>query len=249
VPAEAVVDPAHTILVLKDESTISAEGFIPGETTRVELKRNGVVVGSSQGPSDNGTYELNHDFCWDVFTPVIRAGDVVEVRSSTGVDRVPITDITVTGGPTVTGGGIGIIRGRIAGTRPPTNQLEVFLRSEDPNRFRPIAPGTFDRGPDGNTVTGTIAYDGDEGAFTATFTGMTAEQEAQFANPGELYVAHAPAGNEMTQATGKAPAPDRDAASRRRWWTTPSTIVRGGSGSPASGVYHGPWCAGKSGRR
>jgi chitobiase/beta-hexosaminidase-like protein len=206
-PADAVVNPAHTILVLKDESAISAEGFIPGETIRVDLKRNGVVVGSSHGPSDNGAYELNHDFCWDDFTPVILPGDVVEFHSSTGVDRVPITDISVTGGPTLTGGGTGIIQGRIAGSRPPTNQLEVFLRSEDPNRFRPIAPGTFDRGPDGNTVTGTIAYDGAGNDFTATFTGMTAEQEAQFANPSEFYVAHAPAGNEMTQATGRAPAP------------------------------------------
>lgn len=206
-PADAAVNPAHSILVLKDESTISAEGFVPGETIRVELKRNGVVVGSSEGPAVNGTYELNHDFCWDDFTPVILPGDVVEFRSRTGIDRVPITDIEVAGEPTLTGGGSGIVQGRITGIRPPTNQLEVFLRSEDPNRFRPIAPGTFDRGPEGNTVTGAIAYDGEGDDFTATFSGMTPEQEEQFENPGEFYVAHAPAGNEMTQATGGFAAP------------------------------------------
>jgi hypothetical protein len=198
-PADGAVNARHTVFVLKNDSIVEAEGLAAGENVLVQVKRNGVVAGSAAGPaSAGGTFILNHDVCWDRFTPRILPGDVVVVTSRTGVDRVPVADVHVTEGPVLVGDSF-TIKGRVAGSRPPVGELQVEARTNDPIRFRPLAPNL---NPDAGEVRGQITYDGPTGgAFTATFTGLNAQQQEAVGNFGEFFVTHAPAANEMTMAT------------------------------------------------
>jgi hypothetical protein len=197
-PADAAVNAAHTVFVLKNDSIVEAEGYVPGEPMTVEVRRNGVVVGSIASPaSTGGTLIINHDECWDTFTPQILPGDVVRVTSNGGatVETVRVANIHVVEGPVLTGNSF-TIRGRVDGPRIPAGQLQVEARTEDPIRFRPLAPGNEDG------VIGTVAYDGATGgAFTATFTGLNAQQVQAVPNLAEFFVVHAPAANELTMAS------------------------------------------------
>jgi hypothetical protein len=204
IPADAVVNAGHTVFVLKNDSIVEAEGYVPGENLLVQVKRDGVVVGSVEGRASNpgGTFIINHDVCWDRFTPQILPGDVVTVASNGGatVERVPVTDISVTEGPVLVGSTF-TIRGQVT-PRVPVGELQVEARTNDPIRFRRLAPDTVDG------VRGTIAYDGATGGdFTATFTGLSAQQQEAVGNFGEFFVTHAPSANEMTMATGGTGAP------------------------------------------
>ncbi|HEX2176838.1 MAG TPA: chitobiase/beta-hexosaminidase C-terminal domain-containing protein [Nocardioidaceae bacterium] len=197
VPADAAVNAAHTVFVLKDDSIVEAEGYRPGESVLIQVKRDGVLVGSARASSPGGALAINHDSCWTDFTPVILAGDVVEVISSTGRETVPVADIELTEGATLVGTNSFTIKGRVNSTPlPPASELVAFARTEDPVRFRPTTPDD-----------GSVAYDATgDGAFTATFT-MNAQQQTAFPNLGEVSVAHAPAANEQTIATGANPVP------------------------------------------
>ncbi|HEX8781081.1 MAG TPA: chitobiase/beta-hexosaminidase C-terminal domain-containing protein, partial [Nocardioides sp.] len=129
------------------------------------------------------------------FTPRVRAGDVVTLRSRAGTDTVRVTDVRLTEGPVLVDASSFTIKGTVT-PRVPVGQLVAEARTNDPVRFRPLAPG------DKDGVTGTITYDADTGgAFTATFTGMNADQRAAFDNLSEPSVQHAPAANEGTIAT------------------------------------------------
>jgi hypothetical protein len=207
-PADAAVRDPHTVFVLKNDSIVEVEGLVPGENTLVQVMRNGVVVGSVNQPASNpgGTLIINHDLCWDNFTPQILPGDTVRVTTAQGVDTVPVRNISVTEGPTITGNSF-TIRGTVT-PRVPVNQLQVEARTNAPIRFRPLAPDVVDG------VTGTIAYDaGTGGAFTATFTGMTPQQVEAAGNLGEFNVAHIAATGaggdpkEVTMATTGTPVP------------------------------------------
>lgn len=207
-PADAAVTDPHTVFVLKNDSIVEVEGLAAGENVLVQVRRNGVVVGSSEGPAANpgGTFMINHDFCWDGFTPEILPGDVVTVTTAAGVDTVPVTDIHVTEGPALLGNSF-TIRGTVT-PRVPVGELQVEARTNDPIRFRPLAPDVADG------VTGRIAYDNPTGgAFTATFTGLNAQQVEAVGNLGEFHVAHVAATSaggdpkEMTMATEGTPVP------------------------------------------
>ncbi|MDQ4086190.1 MAG: chitobiase/beta-hexosaminidase C-terminal domain-containing protein [Actinomycetota bacterium] len=207
-PADAAVNAGHTVFVLKDDSIVEAEGYAPGENLLVEVRRNGVVVGSVEGPASDpgGTFIINHDVCWDDFTPQILPGDVVTVASSGGVERVPVTDIHVTQGPRRIGSTF-TIKGRVVGPRIPVDQLQVEARTNDPIRFRPIAPNLNPDSERGE-VRGEISYDSPlSGDFTATFSGLNAQQQEAADNLSEFFVSHAPAANEMTMATEGTGAP------------------------------------------
>ncbi len=192
-PADAAVNAAHTVFVLKNGSGVEAEGYTPGEPMRVEVRRNGVVVGSFAGPASlGGTLALNHDECWDGFTPQILPRDVVRVTSNGGAttETVRVANIELTEEPTLVDADTFTIKGQVTGALPPVGQLGAFARTEDPVRFRPQTPDD-----------GTVTYDGAGGAFTATFN-MNAQQQTAFPNLGEVSVFHSPAANEMTIATG-----------------------------------------------
>src|SRR5918999_346089 len=102
-PADAAVRDPHTVIVLKNDSIVEVEGLVAGENTLVQVLRNGVVVGSVEQPASNpgGTLIINHDLCWDNFTPEIRPGDTVRVTTAQGVDTVRVRNISVTEGPTL----------------------------------------------------------------------------------------------------------------------------------------------------
>lgn len=201
--AEGAVDPAHNVLVLKDESIVEADGFAPDAPVQAVVRRNGVVVGSvATNANANGEFVVNHDFCWDDFTPQILPGDVVEMTSGGITDTVRVSNVKAVRGPTIArrGSGVGTIKGRVA-RRVPLGNLMVEARSNDPIRFRPLAPDTVDG------VRGTISYDRRTGgAFTATFRGMSRQQEQAFLSAGEYTVSQGPAGNEMTVASDAEPA-------------------------------------------
>ena len=212
-PADAAVNDPHTVFVLKNDSIVEVEGLADGENVRVEVRRDGVLVGSSEGPAANpgGTFMINHDFCWDNFTPEILPGDVVTVTTAAGVDTVPVTNIHVTQGPTLAGNSF-TIRGTVT-PRVPAGQLMAEARGDTPQGevFRPLAPNL---NPDAGEVRGQITYDGPTGgAFTATYTGLNADQVAAVPNLGEFFVAHVAATSaggdpkEMTMATEGSPVP------------------------------------------
>jgi hypothetical protein len=215
-PAEAAVQDPHTVFVLKNDSIVEVEGLVPGEDTLVQVLRNGVVVGSVDQPASNpgGTLIINHDLCWDNFTPEILPGDTVRVTTAQGVDTVRVRNISADEGPTPAGAGSFTIRGTIT-PRVPVGQLQVEARGDTPGgvRFRPLAPNLD---PDPDEVRGQIAYDAATGgAFTATFTGLNADQDAAIAQEtlGEFNVAHVAgtsAGGdlkEVTMATTGSPVP------------------------------------------
>ncbi|MGH3314637.1 MAG: hypothetical protein ACRDO0_00700, partial [Nocardioidaceae bacterium] len=200
-PADAAVQDPHTVFVLKNDSIVEVEGLIPGENTLVEVVRNGVVVGSVQQPASNpgGTLIINHDLCWDNFTPQILPGDTVRVRTAQGLDTVRVRNISADpAGPSAVVGNSFTIRGTIT-PRVPVAQLQVEARTNDPIRFRPLAPDVADG------VTGTITYDNlTGGAFTATFTGLTGQQVEAAGNLGEFNVAHVAAtgaGGDLKEVT------------------------------------------------
>lgn len=214
IPADAAVRDPHTVFVLKNDSIVEVEGLQPGEQTLVEVVRNGVVVGSVNQPASNpgGTLIINHDLCWDNHTPEILPGDVVRVTTAAGVDTVPVRNISVTEGPTVTGAGSFTIRGTIT-PRVPEEQLMAEARGDTPGgaRFRPLAPNL---NPDTGEVRGVIDYDATTGgAFTATFTGLTDDQVAAVPDLGEFMVSHVAATSaggdpkELTMATTGSPVP------------------------------------------
>ena len=216
IPADAAVSDPHTVFVLKNDSIVEVEGLQPGEQTLVEVVRNGVVVGSVNQPASNpgGTLIINHDLCWDNFTPEILPGDVVRVTTASGVDTVPVRNISVTEGPTEAGADSFTIRGTIT-PRVPAGDLMAEARGDTPggNRFRPLAPNLQ---PDAGEVRGEITYDAATGgAFTATFSGLNADQQAAIAQGtlGEFHVAHVAATSaggdpkELTMATTGSPVP------------------------------------------
>ncbi|MGH3356267.1 MAG: chitobiase/beta-hexosaminidase C-terminal domain-containing protein [Nocardioidaceae bacterium] len=232
IPADAAVSDPHTVFVLKNDSIVEVEGLDPNENVLVQVRRNGVVVGSVEGPADpGGAFIINHDFCWDNFTPEILPGDVVRVTTAAGVDTVPVTDIAVVDGPARVGDTF-----TITGTvnpRVPVGQLQVEARTNDPIRFRPLAPDVVDG------VRGTVSYDNATGgAFTARFTGMNAQQQQAADNLGEFHVAHVAATSgagdpkEVTMGTEGSPVPgpgcSLDAPVRRHAVTnvTPGVINR-----------------------
>lgn len=198
-PADAAVNAAHAVVVLKDDAIVEADGFSSEEDVLVEVTRNGVVVGSAQTTANlEGFVNINHDDCWDVFTPQILPGDVVRVTDSAGtIDTVPVTNIEVTEGPVLTGSSF-TIRGRVNGVRPPVGELQVEARTNDPIRFRPLAPTP---NPDDDEVRSTVTYDGAGGAFTATFFGLNEQQQEAAQNFGEFFVSHLAAANEITSAS------------------------------------------------
>jgi len=206
IPADAAVRAGHTVFVLKNDSIVEAEGLTPGANVTVRVLRDGVEVGSAVAEANlEGIIAINHDSCWSNFTPTILPGDQVVVNDGAGQDTVRVANISVRQGP-VRVGDTFTIQGTAPG-RPPVGQLMVEARTNDPIRFRPLAPDVVDG------VRGTIEYDGPTGGdFTATFTGMTAEQQQAADNLGEFLVAvvaDRAAGDpkEMTIATDANPVP------------------------------------------
>ncbi|MGH3306099.1 MAG: hypothetical protein ACRDOX_00310 [Nocardioides sp.] len=115
-PAEGTivdVNPAHNITVFANIDFVATFGHGAADTLTVEVRRNGVTIGTASGPTIGEApeigLEVNHGpevlppvdgDCWVGHTPDIRPGDRVIVSSSTGVvDTVIVDNIAFTGRP------------------------------------------------------------------------------------------------------------------------------------------------------
>lgn len=114
-PSWAAVTPNtnHTITVFPERDMVGVEGYeATGKDMIVVIRRNGVEIGRAQGPTITTAggpgLEVNHGplgaaqpgDCWNVTTPDILPGDVVEVY----YDGAVTPETTVTAGVTITGG-------------------------------------------------------------------------------------------------------------------------------------------------
>jgi hypothetical protein len=118
-PAEGTVvgeiTPGHNVTVFHNIDFVATfghtAGLTPDELT-VEVRRNGVLIGTSTGPAAGDApeagLEVNHGpegpagpgDCWEGHTPDIRPGDRIRVESDAGtVDTVIVDNIAFTGRP------------------------------------------------------------------------------------------------------------------------------------------------------
>jgi hypothetical protein len=193
-PPAGAADPAHTVTVSKDESVIEVDGLTAGDAIQVEVRRNGIQIGSAVGvaPPD-GIFQLHHKVetapdtavCWTGSTPEILGGDVVRVTSGGLEDEVVVSDIDVTQEPTKVDRNTGIVRGRIAGPVPPISELRVATsgRTASDERFDGLAPGTIDG------VVGRLKYVA-PGRFKATFDGLSPSQMGAFLDSEDVRAIH-----------------------------------------------------------
>ncbi len=207
-PAQGAVGAARSVIVSKDESIVLVDGLTPAQEqspVTIEVRRGGALVGSvTEIPQDfgvAGAMEVNHlddpTLCWQGFTPIIEPGDVVHVIGSGFADTVAVADIEILHGVT----GIDTnadtvhdaftVKGRVGfpagGPRPPTNQLNVFIR--------------YDFGGDQRPDPDSLTYDdASSGNWTATFTGTSPDEIAAASNAIVLEGEFLTAGNEITTA-------------------------------------------------
>jgi hypothetical protein len=113
VPAEGTVRsmaPGHNITVFHNIDFVATFGHA-AETLTVQVRRNGVLIGSSSGPTvdtpEGPGLEVNHGpegpaadgDCWVGHTPDIRPGDQITVSGAGFTDRVIVDNIGFTGRP------------------------------------------------------------------------------------------------------------------------------------------------------
>jgi hypothetical protein len=213
-PPASAAEPVHSVTVSKDESIVVASGLTEGDPVQVEVRRNGIQIGSALGVTPpGGVFELNHKVeavtdtavCWTGFTPHILGGDVVRVTSGGVEDEVVVTDIHVTQGPTRVDADTATVLGRVAGPVPPISELEVSTqgRTASDERFDGVAPGTSDG------VVGKLKYIA-PGRFKATFNGFTPTQMGAFLDSSDVRASHvsaqSPSASHSTVATYAADA-------------------------------------------
>ncbi len=194
-PPASAADPVRSVKVQKDESIVVIEGLTAGDPVTVEVRRNGIQIGTAAGVAPlDGMFELNHEIgddteiaqCWTGSTPDILGGDVVSVSSGGVSEEIVVTDIDVTLEPTKVDADTGVVRGRIAADPlPPINQLSVTTngRTALDQRFDGIAPGTS------GGVTGRLRYTA-PGRFKATFDGLSRLQMGAFLDSTDVNAIH-----------------------------------------------------------
>jgi hypothetical protein len=231
-PASAA-DPVHSVTVSKDESIVVVEGLTEGDPVQVEVRRNGIQIGSALGVATlGGVFQLNHKVetlepeavdeeteeetdeaeedepetavCWSGSTPDILGGDVVRVTSGTVEEEVVVSDIDVTQAPTKVDANTATVRGRIAGPVPPISQLSVTTDGRTASEER------FDGIAPGTSegVVGKLKYIA-PGRFQATFNGLSRTQMGAFLDSevrAEHVSAESLAGSHSTVATYGADA-------------------------------------------
>jgi hypothetical protein len=121
--ASAAPAPPHNHTIFPERDFVSLEGYTPGRTVGVSVRRGDLITGMADNVpiGADGIAEVNHPGgdCWDL-VPDLRPGDVVAVDDGTAVESTRIFDASVTGtsrsGLTVT------VSGRVVGV--PAGQLE-----------------------------------------------------------------------------------------------------------------------------
>src|SRR4051794_19958418 len=171
------------VTVFPERDFVTIEGWPAGQDFKLEVLRNGVVIGTATGTiGADGIGEVNHPggFCWIGFTPDILPGDAVRALEldGTGAPKLdgggqPIGDMTqsalITAQQATQVGGQVVIHGTaraIAGGQLPIGSLEQRIVAPDLVGLigkRDIrAPGS-----------GTLSYDGPGSTnWTATYSGL-----------------------------------------------------------------------------
>jgi hypothetical protein len=180
-PREVTVFPERDFAVV--------DGWPANRGFRLEVVRNGVVVGAASGTTDaTGLAEINHPggFCWTGFTPDILVGDTVRALETNADGSLkldgagqPIGDATqtalITAQPAQAALGRIVVQGTArtaAGGQIPVASLEQRIVNPDlvglVGRRDIRAPGG------GAGYSSTLTYDTPGGsAWTATYTGLT----------------------------------------------------------------------------
>jgi hypothetical protein len=155
-----------------------------GEQLLVEVLRNDVVIGTTQGPAvetpEGVGLEVNHGpigpaqpgDCFVGVTPDILPGDEIRVTADGGTDTSLVRGVSFTGGPAgranVTLSGLAVDADGV--TPLGVNQLTVDMRQQTP-RIR---------------LTGAVTPQAGA-AWQATFAGLTPEEQAAALNPASAY--------------------------------------------------------------
>jgi hypothetical protein len=175
-----VVVAGHTITVLPDTSALELSGF-PGSTTvQIDVTRDGVQLATGtlttdsggDGAMNGGTMD-----CWSDATPDILPGDVVRVTGPDFVDAKTVDDIT-TSRAVKTGPGTVVVHGHAAapdGTPLPVASIETRIIGSTQN---PFSNGRRDLRAGGTNAFPLTQDADDPTAFTATFSGLTANDVA-----------------------------------------------------------------------
>ncbi len=165
--AQAAVTVGSNISVFPDRDMVVAVGYEDGEQLLVEALRNGVVIGTTQGPAvetpEGIGLEVNHGplgaplagDCWTNFTPDIVGGDVIRVtavgRPGAPADTMTVQDVAFSGAPVENADGSVSVNG----TATPGTDFAVEFRRDKPDpRFRrgPFVP-VFEAGTNNWTAT------------------------------------------------------------------------------------------------
>ena len=217
-PAEADVEAGKSVTVLKNESVVSARGFTENEPVTVELVRDGATVASSSGvastpaPGGGFAFEVNRERttqCWASATPVMQGGDHVVVKASgVQVADVTVSDVDIVDRPERIDADSAIVRGDVFGTpRPPISELVVDTDNKEPD-VSLGAPGD-----------GTLTYDGEGGAFTARFDGLSPQQMNGLLQSQDVKVTHRSGEGEATESRHDSTADQEE--------TCPPVVQRG----------------------
>jgi hypothetical protein len=209
--------PDFDIMVSTDESGVLVSGPAVGATVSVKVFRNDAEIGTASGIATDlgagiGGFTLNHQSvapavtpCWDVATPDILAGDVVEVTSGSVTETVHVAGVEITERPTMVNATTATIRGNVA-PMVPLADLSVEARGD----LRVVAPGQST--PAG--VTGSLAWDTGPGArpgdFVATFTGFQPGQLGGFLGSLDVTVTHTESESAAGEPSGTVAVLDAD---------------------------------------
>src|SRR3954447_4910230 len=185
-----VVVAGHTITVLPDTSALELSGF-PGSTpVQIDVTRDGVQLATGtlttdaagDGAMNGGTLD-----CWTDATPDILPGDVVRVTGPDFVDTKTVDDITTsramkTGAGTVDVHGHAAAPGVVHGHAPAPDGTPLPVASIEARIIgstqTPFSNGRRDLRAGGTNDFPLTQDASDPTAFTATFSGLTANDVA-----------------------------------------------------------------------
>jgi hypothetical protein len=175
-PAQAATG-THTVTVLPDSSALELSTY-PGHTDlRIAVLRAGVEMAKASVTTDAaGDADVNGGGadCWSDATPDILPGDVVQVSGPDFVDTKVVDDVT-SSRPVQTGPGTVIVRGHAKaadGTALPVTSIEARVVGSSKDRF---SNGRRDLRAGAGLDFPLTADAADPGAWTATFSGLTAD--------------------------------------------------------------------------
>ena len=158
-PTGPGVGPNKNITVFHNLDFVGVFGYGTfGSTVRVEVIRDGALIGVAAGPAvstpERLGLEVNHGVetgtpgprdCWAGGTPDIRPGDRIVVTAGTTRNEVTVDDIRWTGAPQLAANGDVVVRGvanRADGTDIPPSVLDSGEFRNESGKYRATPDAT-----------------------------------------------------------------------------------------------------------